>query len=215
MVHRGRLNVLINVLNKKPKDLFLEFSDISKMTYNSGDVKYHQGFSSNIKVGDTNIIVLLLPNPSHLEIVNAVTMGVARAHIDILDNINNKFSSDDILPITIHGDAAISGQGVVQEILNMSKVPAYNVGGTVRIIINNQIGFTTFKICDIRSNPYCIDIAKMIQVPVFHVNADDPEKVIFAIRTALNFRNNFKRDVLIDFIYVIADMDIMRLMNPV
>ncbi|UDG80000.1 2-oxoglutarate dehydrogenase E1 component [Candidatus Steffania adelgidicola] len=196
MAHRGRLNVLVNVLGKKPQDLFDEFTGKHKEYLGTGDVKYHQGFSSDIKTEGGLVHVALAFNPSHLEIVSAVVMGSVRARIDRL----NVHSTGMVLPITLHGDAAISGQGVVQETLNMSKARAYDVGGTVRIIINNQIGFTTSKPYDARSTQYCTDIAKMVQAPIFHVNADDPESVAFITRLAIDFRNTFKRDVVIDVV---------------
>lgn len=200
MTHRGRLNVLVNVFGKNPQDLFNEFSAQKKLFLGSGDVKYHQGFYSDITINGNTIHLSLLYNPSHLEIVGPVVMGTTRARIDqMYKNLNNHYDSE-ILPIKIHGDAAISAQGVVQETFNMSKTRAYDVGGTIHIIINNQIGFTTSNICDIRSTQYCTDIAKMVQSPIFHVNADDVESVIFISRAALNFRKKFKRDVIIDLI---------------
>ncbi|WP_159714181.1 2-oxoglutarate dehydrogenase E1 component [Blochmannia endosymbiont of Camponotus nipponensis] len=204
MAHRGRLNVLINVLGKNPQDLFKEFSDKHQTTFGSGDVKYHQGFYSDITINGQIIHLSLLCNPSHLEVVSPVVMGCARARIDQL--LEHSIHHDDkkkynlVLPITIHGDAAISGQGIVQETFNMSKTHAYDVGGTVHIIINNQVGFTTSDIHDIRSTQYCTDIAKMIQAPIFHVNADNVDAVIHVTRVALNFRNMFKRDVIIDLV---------------
>lgn len=199
MAHRGRLNVLINILGKNPQDLFNEFSGTKKISFGSGDVKYHQGFHSEITINGNIVRISLLYNPSHLEIVGPVVMGTARARIDqIQKNLNNY--NFEVLPIKIHGDAAISAQGVVQETFNMSKTRAYDVGGTIHIIVNNQIGFTTSNICDIRSTQYCTDIAKMIQSPIFHVNADDVESVIYVSRAALNFRKKFRRDVIIDLI---------------
>lgn len=196
MAHRGRLNVLINVLGKKPRDLFDEFSDKYQGVAGSGDVKYHQGFSSNIETEGGLVSLSLMFNPSHLEIISPVVIGSVRARIDQLNELNSIM----ILPIILHGDAAISGQGVVQETFNMSKVRGYDVGGTVHIVINNQLGFTTSNPHDIRSTQYCTDIAKMVQVPIFHVNADDPEAVIVVARIALEFRNTFKRDVIIDLV---------------
>lgn len=199
MAHRGRLNVLINILGKNPQDLFDEFSSKNKITLGSGDVKYHQGFHSEITINKRSIHLSLLYNPSHLEIVSPVVMGAARARIDqIYKQLINDNSK--VLSVKIHGDAAISGQGIVQETFNMSKTRAYDIGGTIHIVINNQIGFTTSNITDIRSTQYCTDIAKMIQSPIFHVNADDVESVIYVSRAALNFRNKFKRDVIIDLI---------------
>lgn len=196
MAHRGRLNVLVNVLGKKPQDLFDEFAGKHKEHLGTGDAKYHMGFSSNFATDNGEVHLALAFNPSHLEIVSPVVMGSVRARIDRLDQAD----SSRVLPVTIHGDAAVTGQGVVQETLNMSKARGFDVGGTVRIVINNQIGFTTSNPQDARSTPYCTDIGKMVQAPIFHVNADDPEVVAFVTRLALDFRNTFQRDVFIDLV---------------
>jgi 2-oxoglutarate dehydrogenase E1 component len=195
MAHRGRLNVLINVMGKNPEKLFDEFAGKVDIL-GSGDVKYHQGYSSDFVTPGGNVHLALAFNPSHLEIVNPVVMGSVRARLDR----RNCDKGDLVLPITIHGDSAIAGQGVVQETFNMSQARAYKVGGTIRIVINNQVGFTTSKPEDTRSTEYCTDIAKMVQAPIFHVNGDDPEAVILATQVALDFRNKFKRDVVIDLV---------------
>lgn len=196
MAHRGRLNVLVNVLGKNPSVLFDEFSGKHDESLGSGDVKYHAGFSSDFATPGGAVHLALAFNPSHLEIVNPVVMGSVRARLD-------RRGCDDgtmCLPITVHGDSAIAGQGVVQETFNMSQTRGFQVGGTVRIVVNNQVGFTTSKTEDTRSTQYCTDIAKMVQAPIFHVNSDDPEAVMFVSKMALDYRNTFKRDVVIDLV---------------
>jgi len=195
MAHRGRLNVLINVMGKNPSELFDEFAGKIKSS-SSGDVKYHMGYSSDFTTKGGNVHMVLSFNPSHLEIVNPVVMGSVRARLDRL----GRNTGSKALPITIHGDSAIAGQGVVQETFNLSQTRAFSVGGTVRIVVNNQVGFTTSKKEDVRSTEYCTDIAKMVQAPIFHVNADDPEAVALVTHIALDFRNQFKRDVVIDLV---------------
>jgi 2-oxoglutarate dehydrogenase E1 component len=196
MAHRGRLNVLVNVMGKNPAKLFDEFSGKHDEALGSGDVKYHQGYSSDFLTPGGNVHLALAFNPSHLEIVNPVVIGSVRARLDR----RGDDQGDLVLPITIHGDSAIAGQGVVQETFNMSQARAFKVGGTVRIVINNQVGFTTNKAHDTRSTEYCTDIAKMVQAPIFHVNSDDPEAVILVTQIALDYRNKFKRDVVIDLV---------------
>ncbi|GGA77461.1 2-oxoglutarate dehydrogenase subunit E1 [Neiella marina] len=196
MAHRGRLNVLINVLGKRPSELFDEFAGKHGEGWGSGDVKYHMGFSSDFTTPGGNVHLALAFNPSHLEIVNPVVMGSVRARQERIGTDDGK----SVVPITIHGDSAIAGQGVVQETFNMSQARAFKVGGTIRIVVNNQVGFTTSNPEDTRSTQYCTDIAKMVQAPIFHVNADDVESVILVSQLALDFRNTFKRDVVIDLI---------------
>ncbi len=196
MAHRGRLNMLVNVLGKKPQGLFDEFAGKHDETWGTGDVKYHQGFSADFATKGGDVHLALAFNPSHLEIVNPVVMGSVRARQDRLGDADGS----KVLPITIHGDSAIAGQGVVAETFNMSQARGFQVGGTVRIVINNQVGFTTSNPKDTRSTMYCTDIAKMVQAPIFHVNADDPEAVAFVTRIALDYRNEFKRDVVIDLV---------------
>ena len=196
MAHRGRLNVLVNVLGKNPSVLFDEFSGKHDDSLGAGDVKYHAGFSSDFATPGGNVHLALAFNPSHLEIVNPVVMGSVRARLERRDSSDGTA----VLPVTIHGDSAIAGQGVVQETFNMSQTRGFAVGGTVRIVINNQVGFTTSKTEDTRSTQYCTDIAKMVQAPIFHVNADDPEAVLFVTKLALEYRNKFKRDVMIDLV---------------
>jgi len=196
MAHRGRINTLVNVLGKNPSVLFDEFSGKHDDSLGAGDVKYHAGYSSDFATPGGNLHLALAFNPSHLEIVNPVVIGSVRARQDRRGCTDGSL----VLPITIHGDAAIAGQGVVQETFNMSQTRGFQVGGTVRIVINNQVGFTTSKIEDARSTQYCTDIAKMVQAPIFHVNSDDPEAVLFVTRLALDYRNQFKRDVVIDLV---------------
>ncbi|WGE53468.1 2-oxoglutarate dehydrogenase E1 component [Actinobacillus equuli] len=196
MAHRGRLNMLVNVLGKKPAELFDEFAGKHADDNRTGDVKYHQGFSSDFDVDGERVHLTLAFNPSHLEIVSPVVIGSVRARQErIRDTEHNK-----VLAVTVHGDSAVAGQGVVQETLNMSNARGYKVGGTIRIVINNQIGFTTSNPNDTRSTEFCTDIAKMIQAPIIHVNGDDPEAVAFAARMAVEYRTLFKRDIFIDLI---------------
>lgn len=195
MAHRGRLNVLINVLGKKSGHLFDEFEGKHKKIEGSSDVKYHQGYSCGFQTLTKKVHVSLAFNPSHLEIVNPVVLGSVRARQERLNSVG-----ESVLPITIHGDSAIAGQGVVQETFNMSQARAFKVSGTIRIVINNQVGFTTSNPEDTRSTRYCTDIAKMVQAPIFHVNGDDPEAVVLATQIALDFRNRFKRDVVIELV---------------
>jgi 2-oxoglutarate dehydrogenase E1 component len=198
MAHRGRLNVLVNILGKSPTSLFDEFSGKAKPSLGagSGDVKYHMGFSSDVGTAGGAVHLTLAFNPSHLEIINPVVEGSVKARQDRTGQ-NGK---ETVIPILIHGDAAMSGQGIVMETLNMSQTRAFSTGGTVHIVINNQIGFTTSNPQDARSTLYCTDIASMIHAPVFHVNGDDPEAVLFVTKLALDFRMMFQKDVVIDLI---------------
>lgn len=195
MAHRGRLNVLVNTLGKNPSVLFDEFEGRARYN-NSGDVKYHQGFSSNIMTPGGEVHCSMAFNPSHLEIVSPVVLGSVRARQDRRKDP----VGETVLPVLIHGDAAFAGQGVVMETFQLSQTRAYGTGGTVHIIVNNQIGFTTSRQEDARSTEYCTDVAKMVQAPIFHVNADDPEAVLFVTRLALDFRNTFRKDVVVDLI---------------
>jgi 2-oxoglutarate dehydrogenase E1 component len=198
MAHRGRLNVLANILRKTYEQIFSEFEGNmpEDTTMGSGDVKYHLGFRSNIKtISGKEINVQLTPNPSHLEVVNPVVAGFSRAKADVL--YNGEY--DKILPILIHGDAAVAGQGVVYELLQMSCLPGYDVGGTIHIVINNQIGFTT-DFDDARSADYCTSIAAMVHAPVLHVNGDDPESVVKACQFAVAYRQKFLQDIFIDIV---------------
>ncbi len=197
MAHRGRLNVLINVLGKEPEQLFQEFEGKVHLD-RTGDVKYHLGFSSNIKTESGAIVHLALAfNPSHLEIISPVVEGSARSRLRRRDDIKDK---NTVIPIVIHGDAAFAGQGVVMETFNFSQARGYCTGGTIHIVVNNQIGFTTSNPLDSRSTLYCTDVAKMVQAPVIHVNGDDPEAVIFAAQIAFEYRMKFKRDVVLDLV---------------
>jgi 2-oxoglutarate dehydrogenase E1 component len=199
MAHRGRLNVLINTVGKPPKELFDAFE--GKHGHHddpaySGDVKYHLGFSSDVKTSGGTVHVALGFNPSHLEIINPVVTGSVRAR----QTRRGDHAREKVVPILIHGDAAFAGQGVVPELLNMSQARGYAVGGTIHIVINNQVGFTTSKLEDARSTFYCTDVAKMVNAPVLHVNGDDPEAVVFCAQLAFDYRQKFKRDVVIDLV---------------
>jgi 2-oxoglutarate dehydrogenase E1 component len=198
MAHRGRLNILANILHKTYEQIFNEFegNTITETTMGSGDVKYHLGFRSNIQTTNGKEINLqLMPNPSHLEAVDPVVVGFARAKADVL----YKSDYDKILPILIHGDASVAGQGVVYEVLQMSKLKGYYTGGTIHFVINNQIGFTT-DFDDARSADYCTSLAAMVQAPVFHVNGDDPEAVVKVCELAVKYRQEFNSDVFIDMV---------------
>lgn len=196
MAHRGRLNVLINVLGKAPDSLFQEFEG-KYQEGRSGDVKYHMGYSSDVKTSGGGVHLALAFNPSHLEIISPVVMGSVRSRLRRRRDLNEK---SQVMPIVIHGDAAFAGQGVVMETFNFSQARGYSVGGTVHIVINNQVGFTTSNPLDARSTLYCTDVAKMVQAPIFHVNGNDPEAVLFVTQLALDYRMKFKRDVVIDLV---------------
>ncbi|MDP3669440.1 MAG: 2-oxoglutarate dehydrogenase E1 component [Telluria sp.] len=196
MAHRGRLNVLVNTLGKSPQELFGEFEGKHGDDLPSGDVKYHQGFSSDISTAGGPVHLSLAFNPSHLEIVNPVVEGSVKAR---MDRRGDKDGAQ-VLPILVHGDAAFAGQGVVMETLNLAQTRGYCTGGTVHIVINNQIGFTTSDPRDTRSTLYCSDVVKMIEAPVLHVNGDDPEAVVLATQIALDYRVQFKKDVVLDLI---------------
>ncbi|TWG92703.1 2-oxoglutarate dehydrogenase E1 component [Luteimonas sp. J16] len=198
MAHRGRLNVLVNTLGKNPRKLFDEFE--GKFEHNdlahAGDVKYHMGFSADIATPGDPVHLALAFNPSHLEIVDPVVAGSVRSRQERRRDSERK----QVLPVLIHGDAAFAGQGVVMELFQMSKARGFDVGGTVHVVVNNQVGFTTSNKEDARSTLYCTDVAKMVGAPIFHVNADDPEAVVFVARLAYEFRQVFKKDVVIDLV---------------
>ena len=196
MAHRGRLNVLVNILGKMPRELFDEFEGKHSFEVESGDVKYHQGFSSDVKTAGGNVHLSLAFNPSHLEIVAPVASGSVRAR----QERRKAAGTEKVLAITIHGDAAFAGQGVVMETLNMSQTRGYGIGGSIRIIVNNQVGFTTSNPKDARSTLYCSDLGKMILAPIFHVNAEDPEAVSAVAELALAYRTKFNKDVIIDLV---------------
>jgi len=198
MAHRGRLNVLVNILGKSPAELFSEFEgayDLGRLK-GSGDVKYHKGFSADLRTESGNVHTVLAFNPSHLEVVDPVVEGSVRARQERRGDTR----AVRVLPVLIHGDAAFAGQGVVMETLQLSQARGYFTGGTVHIIIDNQVGFTTSEPSDARSTMYCSDAAKMLEVPIFHVNADDPEAVVFVARLALKYRMRFRKDAVIDLV---------------
>ena len=195
MAHRGRLNLLVNVLGKTPAELFSAFEeDVELIGANTGDVKYHLGFSSNLLTPNGEVHVSLFNNPSHLEIVDPVVLGSVRARQDRIHDENR----EQVIPILIHGDASFSGQGVVMESLQMSQTRGYGVGGTLHVIINNQIGFTTSYKYDARSTEYSTDVAKMIEAPIIHVNGDNPEMVVYAAKIACEYRYKFGKDIILD-----------------
>jgi 2-oxoglutarate dehydrogenase E1 component len=197
MAHRGRLNVLVNTLGKMPKDLFAEFEGkVADDGLSAGDVKYHKGFSSDVSTPGGPLHLSLAFNPSHLEIVNPVVEGSVRARQDRRGDTQRK----QVLPVLVHGDAAFAGQGVVMETLNLAQTRGYRTGGTIHIVINNQIGFTTSDPRDSRSTLYCTDVVKMIEAPVLHVNGDDPEAVVFATQIAVDYRAEFGKDIVLDII---------------
>jgi 2-oxoglutarate dehydrogenase E1 component len=200
MAHRGRLNVLVNLLGKAPSELFSEFEGQGPpdARSGSGDVKYHQGFYSDIETPGGPVHLSLAFNPSHLEIVAPVVQGGCRARQDRHTDAGDP--TDLVVPVIVHGDAAFIGQGVVTETLNLSQTPAYGTGGTIHVVINNQIGFTTSHPQEARSTLYCTEVAKLIQAPIFHVNGDDPDAVLFVTRLALDYRMTFHNDVVIDLV---------------
>jgi 2-oxoglutarate dehydrogenase E1 component len=196
MAHRGRLNVLVNTMRKLPSDLFAEFDHTAPEELTAGDVKYHQGFSSDVSTAGGPVHLSLAFNPSHLEIVNPVVEGSVRARMDRRADPHGK----QVLPVLVHGDAAFGGQGVNQETFALAQTRGYSTGGTVHIIINNQIGFTTSDPRDMRSSVFCTDIVKMVEAPVLHVNGDDPEAVVLATQLALDYRMTFSKDVVLDIV---------------
>ncbi len=196
MAHRGRLNVLVNTLGKMPRDLFAEFDQTAPEDLPAGDVKYHKGFNSDVSTSGGPVHLSLAFNPSHLEIVNTVVEGSVRSRMDRRNDPQGK----QVLPVLVHGDAAFAGQGVNQETLALSETRGFSTGGTLHIVINNQIGYTTSDPRDLRSTTYCTDIVKMIEAPVLHVNGDDPEKVALAMQMALDFRMEFSKDVAVDIV---------------
>jgi 2-oxoglutarate dehydrogenase E1 component len=197
MAHRGRLNTLTNIFAKRPRDIFSEFEgkEFDSIEYFDGDVKYHQGFTSHVTLANGKKIgVTLAPNPSHLEAVNTVVEGIARAKVDHVLH-----DEDKICPVLIHGDAAVAGQGIVYETIQMAHLDGYRAGGTIHIVVNNQVGFTT-NYLDGRSSTYCTDVAKTTLCPVFHVNGDDIEAVVTTIEIAMEYRQQFNRDIFIDLL---------------
>ncbi|HIW07108.1 MAG TPA: 2-oxoglutarate dehydrogenase E1 component [Candidatus Ignatzschineria merdigallinarum] len=205
MAHRGRLNTLVNILGKAPKLLFDEFDGVPTFTKGSGDVKYHMGFSSSVQATPNNppVHLALAFNPSHLEIINPVVEGSVRARLERrieAGTPTGQLPFNTVLPVLIHGDAAFAGQGIVLETLQMSQVRGYTTGGTIHIVVNNRVGFTTSNLLDARSSEYCTDAAKIVQAPVLHVNGDDPEAVKHVMQLALGYRNTFHKDVVIDLV---------------
>ncbi len=197
MAHRGRLNVLINILGKSPGDLFQEFEgNFNVENAGAGDVKYHLGYSSDIQTRQGPLHLALAFNPSHLEIVDPVVVGSVRGRM----HRRRDHKGEEVLPVLIHGDAAFAGQGVVMETFQLSQARGFYTGGTVHLVVNNQIGFTTSHPLDTRSTLYCTEVAKMVQAPIFHVNGDDPDAVIFVTQLAMDYRQEFKRDVVVDLI---------------
>ncbi len=197
MAHRGRLNVLVNILGKEPAEIFAVFEGKDIDDSSSGDVKYHLGFSSDVKTQNGCSVHLALSfNPSHLEIVSPVVQGSVRSRQRRRRDTEHKL----VMPIQVHGDAAFAGQGVVMETFNMSQARWFTVGGSIHVVINNQVGFTTSNPLDARSGLYCTDVAKMVEAPILHVNGNDPEAVVFAGKLAIDYRNKFNRDVVIDLV---------------